>query len=36
MEYLFVVLALASAGLIFAGLKKDTGGNDKDITRLEL
>ena len=30
------VIALASAGLIFAGLKKDDGGNDNDITRLEL
>jgi hypothetical protein len=36
MDYLFVFLALASAGLIFAGLRKDNGGNGKDITRLEL
>jgi len=36
MEYLFVVLALASAGFVFAGLKKGIGGNRKNMTRLEL
>jgi hypothetical protein len=36
MEYLFVVLGLASAGFVFAGLKKGIGGNGKNITRLEL
>jgi len=36
MEYLFVVVALASAGFVFAGLKKGIGRNEKKITRLEL
>jgi hypothetical protein len=36
MEYLFVVVALASTGLVFAGLKKGIGRNEKKITRLEL
>jgi hypothetical protein len=37
MEYLFVVLALASAGLLFAGLKGISGsGKRKNITRLQL
>jgi len=35
MDYLFVVIALASLGLVFAGLK-GSGGNQKKITRLEL
>jgi len=37
MEYLFVVIALASFGLIFAGLKgaSETRKNN-NITRLEL
>jgi hypothetical protein len=37
MEYLFVVLALATAGLAFAGLKGMAGsGKNKNITRLQL
>lgn len=36
MEYLLVVAALASAGFVFAGLRKGIGGNTKNITRLEL
>jgi len=35
MDYLFVVIALASLGLVFAGLK-GSGGKEKKITRLEL
>ena len=36
MEYLLVVAALATAGFVFAGLKKGIGENRKNITRLEL
>jgi hypothetical protein len=35
MDYLFVVFALASMGLLFAGVKKMNRGK-KNITRLEL
>jgi hypothetical protein len=35
MDYLFVLIALASLGLVFACLK-GTAGNEKKITRLEL
>jgi len=35
MEYLFVLIALASVGLIFAGLR-GVSGNEKKITRLQL
>ena len=35
MDYLFVLIVLASLGLVFAGLK-GSGGNEKKITRLEL
>ncbi len=35
MDYLFVFIALASIGLVFAGLK-GVSGNQKKITRLEL
>jgi hypothetical protein len=36
MEYLFVVIALAAFGLIFAGLKGTTQPRNNNITRLEL
>jgi hypothetical protein len=36
MEYLFVIFALASMGLLFAGVKKMSRGNRKNFTRLEL
>jgi len=35
MDYLFVMFALASIGLVFAGVKKLSGGR-KNFTRLEL
>ena len=35
MEYLFVLFALASIGVVFAGLKS-AAGNRKNITRLQL
>jgi hypothetical protein len=35
MDYLFVIFALASMGLVFAGVKKAHGRN-KNFTRLEL
>jgi hypothetical protein len=36
MEYLFVLIALATFGLVFAGLKTLGGTNRKNITRLQL
>ena len=36
MDYLFVVFALASMGLVFAGVKKMNRGSKKGFTRLEL
>jgi hypothetical protein len=36
MEYLFVIFALASMGLLFAGVKKMSQGSKKKFTRLEL
>ena len=36
MEYLFVIFALASMGLLFAGAKKMSRGSRKNFTRLEL
>jgi hypothetical protein len=36
MEYLFVVIVLASFGLIFAGLKGTSETRKNNITRLEL
>jgi hypothetical protein len=36
MEYLFVLLALATFGLVFAGFKTIGGNNRKNITRLQL
>jgi len=36
MDYLFVIFALASMGLLFAGVKKMNRGNGKKFTRLEL
>jgi hypothetical protein len=35
MDYLFVIFALASMGLVFAAVKKVNKGN-KNITRLQL
>jgi hypothetical protein len=35
MDYLFVIFALASMGLVFAGVKKANKGR-KTFTRLEL
>jgi len=35
MDYFFVLIALASLGLVFAGLK-GAAGNEEKITRLEL
>jgi hypothetical protein len=36
MDYLFVLFALASMGLLFAGVKKMNRGERKNFTRLEL
>ena len=36
MDYLFVVFALASMGLLFAGMKKMNRGSKKNFTQLEL
>ena len=36
MEYLFVVIALVSVGLVFAGLKTASETRKNNITRLEL
>ena len=36
MEYLFVIFALASMGLLFAGVKKISQPGKKNFTRLEL
>ncbi len=36
MEYLYVLIALASFGFVFYGLKALGGNNRKNITRLQL
>jgi hypothetical protein len=36
MDYLFVIFALASMGLLFAGVKKMNHGSRNNFTRLEL